>query len=514
MKTKVFSGPTGELVLLLLGGFLLACALYARVRLLNIPFERDEGIFAYIGQHLWSGGHLYRDFPDNKLPGLYLIYAYLTRFFGILPTGLHTALLLLQLGAVFILYKLALPFLGKGGAWFCAGIFALYSAAPQVAGFALHATQLLVLPALAGVWALVRTEERPKQVRALYLAAGLCFGAAFCIKQQAFFYLPVGLIWIVFQQKKPQSAWIDAGLYVLGALMPYTICCLYFMTTGSWEDFWFWTVTLPTTQTGAGGKEAMAHFVQFSAFVSQYWWGVWALAIVGTGLLLQDKQFGPGLLLPASLGATALGAAFYPHYFVLCLPWVALGAIYALRSFGKKRLWVAVVLGAMTCIWPIAAQPGYWFYTDPNAVLRQAYGMNPFPEMQEIGRVLKEKTRQEDKILVFGSEPELYLYADRASATRHLFLPIGLRHKRSDDFEREYLQEWNMSQPRFVVFPNVFADQNRENPLFQQGVALLRQDYHTAGIVDLYPDHTEYNWSPLPGSKTKSPNWIIIFERN
>src|SRR6516165_5800478 len=65
-----------------------------RLRLLAIPFERDEGGFTYIGKMMLEGKKLYTDLPDNKLPGLYFFYGLFTKLFGYSPEGVHLGLLL------------------------------------------------------------------------------------------------------------------------------------------------------------------------------------------------------------------------------------------------------------------------------------------------------------------------------------------------------------------------------------------------------------------------------------
>ena len=45
--------------------------LFVRVNLLDIPLERDEGGFAYVGEMALRGKLLYTELHDIKLPGLY-----------------------------------------------------------------------------------------------------------------------------------------------------------------------------------------------------------------------------------------------------------------------------------------------------------------------------------------------------------------------------------------------------------------------------------------------------------
>src|SRR5688572_1899031 len=66
--------------------------LYARLKLLAIPMERDEAGFAYIGHWLFRDKSLYVDMVDNKLPGLYFLYGLFTNVFGYTATGVHVGL--------------------------------------------------------------------------------------------------------------------------------------------------------------------------------------------------------------------------------------------------------------------------------------------------------------------------------------------------------------------------------------------------------------------------------------
>lgn len=51
--------------LLLVAGFVV----YVRVRLLNLPLERDEGEYAYAGQLILEGVPPYKEAWNMKLPG-------------------------------------------------------------------------------------------------------------------------------------------------------------------------------------------------------------------------------------------------------------------------------------------------------------------------------------------------------------------------------------------------------------------------------------------------------------
>lgn len=60
-----------------------------RVRLLDIPLERDEGEFAYMGQLILQGVPPYSLAYNMKLPGVYVSYALIMTVFGQTPSGIY-----------------------------------------------------------------------------------------------------------------------------------------------------------------------------------------------------------------------------------------------------------------------------------------------------------------------------------------------------------------------------------------------------------------------------------------
>lgn len=82
----------------------LALAVFIRLRFLEVPMERDEGEYAYMGQNLLRGALPYSEAYNMKLPGIYFIYAAVLVFFGQTHTGVHSALLLVNIATSLMLY--------------------------------------------------------------------------------------------------------------------------------------------------------------------------------------------------------------------------------------------------------------------------------------------------------------------------------------------------------------------------------------------------------------------------
>ena len=77
-----------------------------RLRLLQIPLERDEGEFAYMGQLMLQGIPPYLLAYNMKLPGIYAIYALIMAVFGQTIYGIHLGLMFANAIAIMLLFIL------------------------------------------------------------------------------------------------------------------------------------------------------------------------------------------------------------------------------------------------------------------------------------------------------------------------------------------------------------------------------------------------------------------------
>lgn len=508
-----------------IGIALLVIALIARLRLLGIPFERDEGAFAYIGRALWGPGRLYTDLYDNKLPGLYLIYALFVRVFGAMPDGVHLGALIWQVGTLTVLFLWLREVLGRDRALACTGLYAIYAASGEVMGFAAHATQLTALPAFAGLWALWRGTFQRRRPELLWIfLAGLGTGLAIFIKQQAFFYAIFGilfLLWWSFGSERRLHLVRTIGLgatYGLGVILPVGLSAAWFASQGRFDDFWFWTVQISAGQA-AQSFNGWFTFKYYFPMVTQHWWLLWLAGLAGFVYCIRQKNMPEekmlAFLFPLSLLGTAIGGAFYPHYFVLALPWLAACAIIGLEALVRKYGTAGWVATALVLLWPVLAHSGYWFREDYRTIIRRAYDNNPFTEMATIGAELKKRCAPADAIAVIGSEPEIFLYTDKPSALGHVFFQAVVQeHSRRAQFQAQVRDAWKR-RPRFVVLPGAQYEHIKDDPLTKEIVADLQKDYHTICVTDISERRSSILWDPPPEKAIpQSLFWIMVLERN
>ncbi|MBA2431198.1 MAG: hypothetical protein H0V56_03690, partial [Chthoniobacterales bacterium] len=122
----------------------LVVVLAIRVRLLEVPLERDEGEYAYAGQLLLQGVPPYQLAYNMKFPGTYAAYALLMAVFGQTTRGIHLGLLLVNAATIALLFLLARRLVRLPAACAAAATYAVLSVSPSVQGFAGHATHFVV----------------------------------------------------------------------------------------------------------------------------------------------------------------------------------------------------------------------------------------------------------------------------------------------------------------------------------------------------------------------------------
>jgi hypothetical protein len=517
----------------------LAVVAYVRIRLLQVPLERDEGEYAYMGQLLLNGIPPHVHVYSMKLPGVSVAYALIMGLFGQTPSGIHLGLLLVNGMCVLLVYLLALRLFDRDAAFPAAACYAVLSLSEFVYGIFAHATHFVVLFALAGFILLLRPGNRGRAP--LLFLSGLCFGLAFTMKQPAALLIVCALLHLVRSSYHTRGSGRKArltgiALFLCGVVVPYSLIVLWVLKAGAFDRFWFWTVTyVREYASGQTASQGLSTFVHVFPLIVKPQLPFWLLAGAGAFFLAAKRGRCTDRLLVAGLlffTFIALCSGFYFrwHYFILILPAVALLAGASCTAIAdmlvqeqRSNEWLRRLVPAllvMTAIgYGLYQERSYFFKLTPLEASAATYGTNPFQAAIEIGRYIKDHTSDTDRIAVLGSEPEIYFYAGRQSATAYIYM-YGLMEDQphAERMQRELIREIELANPKYCVFTKI-AFSWLEGPsspriIFDWFEPYVEEHYEKVGVIELNDSASLYFWDTdaakhAPGSES----YLVVYKR-
>lgn len=506
-----------------------------RFRLIGIPFERDEGEFAYMGKLLLDGYLPFENAYNMKLPGTNLMYAIIMAILGQTYKGVHLGLMVVNALSMLWIYLGIKKLFNGQTAVMALWIYGLMALSERFLGFAAHATHFIVFwVGLGMLWYAIFRERR--QWFWAFLS-GFAFGMAFLMKQHALFWLIFGGLLFLFETVNKDDTTMakkaaNVAAYALGGILPYAMLFLLMYSSDYFDRFWFWTVEYAqsySTSIVSWDDATTLFWVSFKGMWKSFpvVWVLLAAAMASAWMLKLSpwqKVFLYGAVVLGFLTVVP-GYYFRQHYFISFLPAVAIMTS-VIVSYGLSQLApkYATALSAITVLiiafWAWFGSQDYYFKKSTKQLTSQFYRGNPFAESVEIGKYLKKHTNESDKIAVLGSEPELFVYSDRLSATGHIYM-YGLMEPQPKNVEmqQEMIQEISKNIPAYIVYVNMqFSWLRRpDSPtqLMDWAQDYIGKNYSMVGIADVAKEGTKYYWDQdVVGKQPASDQHIIVFKRN
>ncbi|MEW6658687.1 MAG: glycosyltransferase family 39 protein [Thermodesulfobacteriota bacterium] len=500
--------------------------------------ERDEGEYAYCGQLVLQLIPPFKAAYTLKLPGTCFVYSLIMLFGGQTIAAIHLGLLIVNCLSIIFLFLIVKRLLNPEAALIACLSFAFLSLSPTVLGFAAHATHFIILPALAGTFLLLFCLENGRL--SLYWASGFLFGLAFLMKQQGIFFIFFGFCVILqaglssrpVRMKKVVKCLLAFGA---GAAIPFMAVLALAWLSGSFDKFWFWTFKYAAKYVRIyAPSKAFEVFQESFLTVTKGFEFLWFTGALGLIVLWLDKRLKNirwfiGILTICSFLAVCPGFYFRFHYFIVFLP--ALAILIAIvinylqfflsREYSNKYLQYVPLLILLSGIAiGINMYKDYFFFKKPEVLAKEIYGNNPLIESIKIAEYLHANTKPDETIAVVGSEPEIYFYSQRKSATGYIYT-YGLMENQDyrQAMQQEMIAEIEHSRPKYLIFIKIstswLEDPEAERLIFNWFDTYSQRNYQLAGVVDIISTgNTRYIWGDAARThKIESESYIQVFER-
>jgi hypothetical protein len=535
------AGESGIGLLLLLIVLLIAGSI--RSKFVNMPFERDEGIYSYIGTLVLEGKIPYKDFFEQKFPGLFYFYGLMVMLSGKTVAGMHTGFMFLNLISVTIIYFAAKNLTRPYAAVFAAATYAFVSLTPNLSGFTVQSEHGVSFFICLGL--LMYSLYRKTLLKRYIFLMGLAFGFSFMTKTSGIFLVLFGGCAVLIEfftgkdRKNYRQLFLDVLNYSSGVFLIIILFFTIILIKGSFKEMIFWAYEIPKYAyvSSIPFDDGIKYFKYSRDAIVEHYKFFWihgvlfvATCLVGT-TSLRTKLVGLALMV-LSFGTIVPGFYFYGHYWIQLIPGLSLLSAltyqgitdFISQKFKFKTAAINtgyLVLFGLFVFGHVTAQKSYYFHPNPERIMRQVYGDNPFPEAMEIGNYINRNAKPEDQIAIIGSEPQIYFYTQKKCPSRHAyFASLVSAIPQAKEWQKEFIQDVEKVKPRYFVFfrhgISLLVQPNADQHIFEWVNEYATKNYHVVGVIDMPQGQpSTYVWDQAVQTfQPKGQNTIFVFERN
>ena len=489
-----------------------------------------------MGQLILQGTPPYLTAYNMKLPGIYAAYALMMSIFGQSVEGVHLGFLFVNVSTIIVVFLLVKYLYDSYTGIIASASFAILSVSPSVLGTSAHAAHFVLLPALGGIFLMLKGIDSGKRKHLFW--SGMLLGLAFLMKQPGIFFIIFAFLYLLFNLFRKQNVsfypLLKQGiLFLCGVAIPFGATCGVLYIAGVLEKFWFWTFLHPydwgTRMSLSMGLEICLNEIPH---VIGKFYLLWGIAVVGVSCLFWEKTarsratFALGLFVFSFL-AVCPGLIFRNHYFVFLLPAIALLMGITISSLNRFILklqprlqFISTILFLLAFLVGVMGYRSFFFELTPVQACRAVYGPNPFPESLKVAEYIKAHTRKEDKIAVLGSEAQIYFYSNRHSATGYIYTYQMMEDlKYALKMQKEMAEEIETAQPKYLVWVNVrtswLVRPESQRYIFKWFEEYSNKDFNLAGVIDILSgSQTVYRWdSEATNYSPRSPFFLYVYKR-
>ena len=499
------------LIVITLFGWLLSL----RLNTINLPFERDEGEYAYSAYIFRNGGVPYKEAFMQKPP--MIIYTYMLAqlishevwaprilaFISIFLTGLILMAILHKEYDIKI--AILTPF-----------IFFLMLSFLPLHSFAANTEVFLILPLVIS-WYFYFKFKRNNNF--LYLVAMGVFSAV------AVMYKPIALPPVVllavlllvedFFRKKNIYYLLSIFLFfTISFAATILVIILPILIRGG--GLFLWEVVFLYNRYYASSSFFVRSSLPLFFVMLLYLW-----PLIFFVMWIFKKHSNHWLFLSGLLASCLVGAfgGSLGHYYIILIPIAAI--IYAVvitELAGKflhldKKLMLFASLAFSTLIYPLA-----YTVAPSHQLAKILFGPNPFRESIIIARELKKITLAKDTVFIAGSEPQILYYANRKSATRFVITyPLTIPTPLAKSYEEEVLTSLKYKSPKAIIIVSYsgsgFTYPNPPQKLRKYINNLINLDYELVGATVYDENKDNFYFLPKLNQEELNKATLLLYKK-
>ena len=451
----------------------------------NFAYGPDQALFVYAGDAIARGKTLYVDVWDVKPPGVFWMYALVTRL-PFEPRSIRAFDLLWALATVTAIYALGRHFWGRAEGTVAGLMYGLVYVTASGYWNMAQPDSFLVLPLVVAV--LAWEGGVPGGQTRTTLLAGLLLGIAFQFRSVAAL-VPAVLVLRDLWLADRRGMWLRRTVALsLGFAVFQGVTVVYLVVGGALDEYLFAQFRFARNYAGLGGPYAYDRFTLGNYLSglrgSLMWFAASRLLLVAPalaavligGVLRGDRAV---RLCAVLLATTVLGVAIQAKFFIYhwhpVLPFLALLAGWAwtalwrelrarLTAMGSTATLTGAVL-ALLFLTPQVTDPGVREWQDLVRFARDrsyrsvyydrfglwGHGTYSFRASEEVGNYVAARSQPGETVFVWGYDPNLYLISDRESASRFLSLLPLMTTFTPERWKREFVADLEAKRPAFIL---------------------------------------------------------------
>jgi len=182
---------------------------------------------------------------------------------------------------------------------------------------------------------------------------------------------------------------------------------------------------------------------------------------------------------------------------------------------------VAVVVFCLAAGWSLFSSRELFFQASAESASHMLYPGNAFPECVQVGRYLSAHCPAGSRIAVLGSEPELFFYGHRPSASGYVYMyPLMEPQPFAKAMQEEMIRELVAANADYYVFVGISASwlprPDSDLSIISWFQDYQRQDLRPVALVQLFGgDQAQYEWSYLNITEApRAKRWLEIYRKS